>query len=733
MSDSHFDWQRRFTGDTSAPAVVDSRRRMRLLLAGFVLLLATVMARAIALEVNHGEAFRRHAAEPLRREVVLPASRGRILARDDTVLAEDQGVTELTVAYRVLQTPVNPAWIRRQARGRLSRQDRSDATRVEEAQAAVEAELAVLHKRLAQIAGTTADAWNARRRRIEYRIERIAESVNARHQGRNPPEADEFHTTNDGSPDASWLARAGRWFNQIFPPPRSLAGQRIVVAEQVEHHAMATDLSPEAVRAVRRLLDEDEFARQVVALQETTRRVYPHGATAAHVLGHVGAPTKQDRSAVDRDDTENAPNWVGQLGIERKYERSLRGTPGLQQQRVSRSREVLESIVERPIEHGQDVQLTLDLALQRSAENLLDSALARRRVARSSGDATAGKSKPTSPGGGAIVVMDCQNGAICAAASGPRFDPNIFTRGDSAAITAALTSGDHALLNRVTQMTIPPGSVMKALTAVALLEEGTVTATESFHCQGYLHTPERQRCALYRRQGLGHEELTLGGALARSCNVYFFHHAPRMGGRALTAWAERFGLGRATGVELPSEAAGRVPTPEWTKAHFGRSWRDGDTQSLSVGQGSLTVTPLQVARAVAAIANGGHLVLPHVVAGEDGTVGQHIMGLHEETLRVVHRGMRQAVSDPEGTAHRYLALDDLLVAAKTGTAESGGGRAEHAWLVGYAPADAPRFVFVIALEHSGNAGPAAGPVARRLLQRMRELGYFASTKVAQRR
>jgi cell division protein FtsI/penicillin-binding protein 2 len=246
MSDSHFDWQRRFTGDTSAPAVVDSRRRMRLLLAGFVLLLATVMARAIALEVNHGEAFRRHAAEPLRRQVVLPASRGRILARDDTVLAEDQGVTELTVAYRVLQTPVNPAWIRRQARRRLSRQDRSDATRVAEAQAAMvaklKAELAALHRRLAQITGTTADAWTARRRRIKYRVERIADSVNARHQGQTPPEADDARTTNNSSPDTSWLARAGRWFNQTFPPPPSLAGQRCVVAEQAEHQALATEL-----------------------------------------------------------------------------------------------------------------------------------------------------------------------------------------------------------------------------------------------------------------------------------------------------------------------------------------------------------------------------------------------------------------------------------------------------------------------------------------------------------
>ncbi len=730
MSDSHFDWQGRYAGDAPTASIVDSRRRMRLLLAGFVLLLAIVMARSIALEVTYGEAVRSEAARTMHRDVPLPPVRGRIVAQDGTVLAEDRSVMQIMVAYRALQTPPDPAWLRRQSglrrQGGLQRRGGTAGL-----PSSVErAELDRLHAQLAKLAGVTLEEWNARRRRIEHRVERIARSVNARHLGNVSQRTNA--ATSIG--DTSWLARAGRWLSETFPPPESTARPPIIVAEQVQHHRMATDVSAESVETIRALLERDDFAARVVKLEEATRRVYPLFDTAAHVLGHVGPPIQPDTAQ---------PAWVGRLGVERQFEEQLRGRPGAERQRINHARAVLDSTIVRPAENGQDVRLTLDIALQRSAESLLDSALDRRPDADNETSNGA-----MSNGGGALIVLDCRTGEVRAAASGPRFDPNIFTRRDSHAISQALDAAGHPMLNRTVQMVIPPGSVMKIITAIALLEEGTVTADQSFHCQGYLHMPDRQRCALYRRHGIGHEDLTLAGALGRSCNVYFFHHAPRMGGRALGTWADRFGLGRTTGVELPSEAAGRLPTPEWTEQRFGRSWRDGDTQLLAIGQGSLTTTPMQIARATAAIANGGFLVRPHIIANDEESetihhsrgrkpavspavasknvtpVAPKIIGLRDETLRVVRRGMRQAVSDPEGTVHRYLDFDDLSVAAKTGTAETGGGRADHAWLAGYAPADAPRYVFVIALEHAGNADQAAGPVARRLLRRMQALGYF---------
>jgi penicillin-binding protein 2 len=236
--------------------------------------------------------------------------------------------------------------------------------------------------------------------------------------------------------------------------------------------------------------------------------------------------------------------------------------------------------------------------------------------------------------------------------------------------------------------------------------------------------------------------VALADALAVSCNVYFFHHARLLGPEPLVDWAGRLGLGRATGVDLPGESAGAVPAPQSVRRAERRAWRDADTLSLAVGQSSLEVTPLQVARLVAAVANGGQLVAPHVVGGlglpasdeeppskADEAIQipspQPIAGLKTATLAAIRRGLEQAVADPRGTLHAALDLPGIAVAGKTGTAQTGPGRAEHAWFAGYAPADAPRVAVVVALEHAGNADETAAPVARRLVLEMDKLGYFA--------
>ena len=376
--------------------------------------------------------------------------------------------------------------------------------------------------------------------------------------------------------------------------------------------------------------------------------------------------------------------------------------------------------------------LTLDPQLQRAAETLLDSALQRRAI----------RPEPAEPAGGAIVVMDVRSGAIRAAASAPRFDPNLFVRGQAAELDALFAERSHPLFDRVSKMAIPPGSVFKTLSAVALLEASAIDPDEPFFCRGYLNQPDRQRCAIYRRHGVGHGEVTLGDALAQSCNVYFFHHCGELGPGPLIDWAAKFGFGRPTGIDLPGEAAGGVPGPESIRQLEGHAWRPGDTQSLAIGQGSLTATPLQVVRMMAAVASGGKLVAPHLVSrlglpelAEDESAGENndpirippprpIPGLRPETLAIIRRGLERVVSDPEGTAHGAVYLETLAVAGKTGTAETGAGRADHAWFAGYAPAEQPKLAFVVALEHSGNAATAAGPVAKRLVLRMEQLGML---------
>ena len=211
-------------------------------------------------------------------------------------------------------------------------------------------------------------------------------------------------------------------------------------------------------------------------------------------------------------------------------------------------------------------------------------------------------------------------------------------------------------------------------------------------------------------------------ALAQSCNVYFFDYAAQMGPGPLADWAGRLGFGRPTGVDLPGEAAGIVPTPQSLRRLTGRDWRTADTQMTAIGQGGFAATPLQVLHLAAAVATG-KLIAPHVAADAAGPA-QPIEGLRPATLAAIRRGMERAVGDPKGTAYGALTIESLAVAAKTGTASVGDGRRDHAWLAGYAPAEEPKFAFVVVLEHAGDAAAAAGPVAKLLLLRMRQLGLL---------
>jgi penicillin-binding protein 2 len=273
-------------------------------------------------------------------------------------------------------------------------------------------------------------------------------------------------------------------------------------------------------------------------------------------------------------------------------------------------------------------------------------------------------------------------------------------------------------------MALPPGSVFKIVSAAALLAAG-VDPRAPVDCQGYLHQPDALRCAIFRHYGIGHGPVALSDALARSCNVYFFHYAEEIGAGPLVDWARHFELGRPTGVDLSGESAGAIPSVETSKL---------DGRLLAIGQGPLTITPVQIARLTAAIANGGNLITPHLArlseSGESNVSKSNylpthrIPGLTPNMLGAIRKGLAQAVTDPQGTAHATVQSAQITIAGKTGTAQIGGNRPEHAWFAGYAPADEPRIAFVVVLEHAGNADTSAGPVARQLVERMNDLGYF---------
>ncbi len=377
---------------------------------------------------------------------------------------------------------------------------------------------------------------------------------------------------------------------------------------------------------------------------------------------------------------------------------------------------------------GDDVVLTIEPALQRFAEQLLD------RFHRQMDLQTGNPDDPLS--GGAILVMDAYSGEVVTAASEPRFDPNSFAAGDSR-VEAILDDPRQPLFDRATRMAIPPGSVFKPLTAIALLEHGVVDPQTPFACQGFLHEPDSMRCQIFRHHGIGHGDVTLADALAQSCNVYFFHHVSGLGGPRLLDWASRFGFGQASAA---GSNGGRLPSLTQLE-------QPGQLQAFAIGQGTLTATPVEIARLYAAIANGGLLVpvrlyrATHVESRRIQPLGKtasqvsedyRIRGLSGETLATVRKGLRRVVNDAAGTAFHTVRMNDFAISGKTGTAQAGDQRQDHAWFAGYAPADAPRFVFVIALQHGGSGSDAAGTMARHLVLRMRQLGYFGEAKTAEK-
>ncbi len=694
-----FDWRKFHERNADTPAVVDPRRRLKICMAGFAVALLLVFGRVVQLETTQGAAFRREAMQPIEKEIVMPAPRGRILARDGTVLAHDRTVLALAVKYRRLQDPPDKRWLRAAVRSRLSKADRKDADKVAAARAEVLAGRLELADRLAKLCGISPEQWAARARKIQDRVQRIAENVNRRRQTKAAEPIDE---------DSSWADRLCRLLLDAPPSPR------IIVAEELEHHVMADDLSPAAVAEIENHPTRYPGAK-IVTL---SRRSYDHGTLASHVIGHLG-PGEEEETA-------------GLMGIERQCEPLLRGRDGLSVELIDRGRRVIASHSRRDPMAGRDVVLTIDPALQRTAEDLLQSAAKRRQ------NYFLRKNNSDTFFGGAVAVMDVNTGALLAVASEPAFDPNLFASGTSDERVALLNDESHPLFNRVVQMAIPPGSTFKVVSAVALLESATVGPQEPFDCQGYLHRPDRQRCEIFVRRGVGHGEVTLADALAVSCNVYFFHFTGQMRPRPLVDWAGRFGFGRPTGVDLPSEAAGTLPSPENIRQLEGHAWRTADSQAMAVGQGSLTATPLQILRMIVAVANGGRLVTPHVVeksvvSGQWSVISAKpqaanpqppIPNLSPRTLSAVHKGLLRVVDDPRGSAHGTVYIESIPVAGKTGTAETGGDRAGHAWFAGYVPADKPKYAFVVALEHAGSAAASAGPVAKRLVLRMKELGLL---------
>lgn len=449
---------------------------------------------------------------------------------------------------------------------------------------------------------------------------------------------------------------------------------------------------------------------------EPARR-YPHGSLAAHLIGYLGEVSDSELEGKSGGRRYRGGDLVGRSGVERAYEEHLRGEDGIEHVQVDalgRRTDLFKDLPATPSTPGGDLVLTIDLDIQRAAEAALDSVPA--LLAREFGEDVGARP-------GSVVAMDPRNGEILAMASRPAFDPNLFIQGLTIEDWKRLSGEGFPLLNRTTQAAYPPGSTFKIVTALAALHEGVLTPFTPMPsgCGGGLPFGNRVfRC--HRKEG--HGSLLLRDAMAKSCDVYFYQVGIRLRVERLTEYAVACSLGVPTRIDLPQERAGLVPTVDWYRRARGGPPGPGAALNLAIGQGELLNTPVALARAVAAVANGGRIVGPHVALSLRAADGSSMPGrasswregripATEAEMAVVRDAMEAVVMGEGGTGKRAR-VEPFRVAGKTGTAQNPHGE-DHALFVCYAPAEAAEIVVVVVLEESGHGGAVAAPTARYVL------------------
>ncbi len=463
-----------------------------------------------------------------------------------------------------------------------------------------------------------------------------------------------------------------------------------------------------------------------LTIEEGELRAYPAGDATAHVLGYVGAV---DEDELNDEPVLSLPGFrIGKTGIERQLDLKLRGQAGTSQVEVNAVGRVIRELDEGRVEAdpGSEIQLTIDVGLQRFAQNRL----AQHESA-------------------SAVTLDVRTGEIYALASSPSFDPSVMALGIEADAWSALVNDPyHPMTNKAVDGQYAPGSTFKVIVALAAIEHGLVDPEQTVQCNGSM-VLGNHRFHCWRERGHGRMNLLQG--IGQSCDVYFYELAKLVGIDNIAEMAKRFGLGKITGIEVPSERPGQIPTRDWKLANIGESWQGGETLITAIGQGFVLATPLQLARMTAQLVNGGHIIQPHVVRRvgplDDETVVGAVasadglpepgpsLGVKEEALRRVVEGMIEVTSGPRGTARgSQIAIEHMRMGGKTGTSqvrritpeERAAGvtknedlpweRRDHALFIGFAPVQAPRYATAVVVEHGGGGSRAAAPIARDLLQ-----------------
>ncbi len=459
------------------------------------------------------------------------------------------------------------------------------------------------------------------------------------------------------------------------------------------------------------ILAEDIPRAQAMAIEEKIdmlpgflietrpQREYPFSEATAHLLGYTGPLTDKEDEKIDLYDYRRS-DWVGRDGLEKAYESYLRGySGGLQIEVDSRGRFVRALGVQEPKE-GKNVMLTIDGKLQEFVQQQLR------------------------PHKGAVLVMELEEGGLLAMNSAPSFDSNLFSSSKGRKEVGRYFKNENApMMNRGIRGQYPPGSIFKIVTALAALEERKISPSTSFNCIGSL-VVGGNRFHCWKEGGHGPQAMT--EAFAHSCNVFFYSAGLLAGVEAIHEKAVEFGMSKATGIDLPGENSGFVPSRSWKKKKRKEAWYDGETANLTIGQGYLQVTPAQALVMISAVATDGQVLRPHVIRKiEDLNVAER----HSKSMpgassewRAVKEGLDQAINSDTGTG-RLSRHANFRIAGKTGTAQSGQGKT-HAWYVGFAPLENPKIAMVVFLEHGGRGGVSAAGIAGSVFKWLKEAKYL---------
>ena len=450
------------------------------------------------------------------------------------------------------------------------------------------------------------------------------------------------------------------------------------------------------------LVEKNKEALKGIFLELGHKRFYPHGEAAAVLLGYTGIANAEEIKARRRI---KAGNQIGKMGVEKVFDNELRGINGLKYIMVDAHGKVLSDSLSvlpptrrnKEMIQGKDLHLTIDAELQKVANDAL------------------GDEK------GAVVAMDVRNGEILAMVSRPSYRPEHISKGFSAE-KSKKRKDSFSLLNRSTQGTYPPGSVLKIITAFALLEEKTANPKSSVYCPGY-HLINGKRFNCWRKEGHGH--MNLHRAIVESCDVYFYKLSLELGVDGLYPYLKKFGLGERTGIVLP-EKRGVSPSKAWKRKHLKEPWYAGETAMLAIGQGYVTATPLQINVMTTAIANGGSIVRPKIVKADE-KIPPRITGvvqnLDRKSVSFLKKALHDVVNAHRGTGI-YARSKTTPISGKTGTAQVVSAQVEstkkrfkdHAWFTSYAPSDSAEISVTVLVENGGSGSVAAAPIAKKIIE-----------------